>query len=122
MTTILLAEDEAILRELLTMELQEEGFSVTSVADGKQAMDALDRMTPHIVLLDLLMPVADGFAVLEFAKERGHSMPIIILSNLSTTDHRARCVSLGAADFLVKSNLEDGDVARTIRRHLDTAN
>ncbi len=80
---MLVVDDEAGIRDLLTLFLEDEGFSVVCAADGEQALGWLDGgLKPVVMLLDMKMPVCDGAAVLQALRERpGHpSPPVIVLS------------------------------------------
>jgi GAF domain-containing protein/DNA-binding response OmpR family regulator len=89
--TVLLVEDDAALRELLRRVLEREGYTVIEAADGQAALERLRDRTPGVILLDLMMPVMDGF---EFLAERRRdeawqAIPVIVLTakDLSPEDH-----------------------------------
>jgi CheY-like chemotaxis protein len=114
----LVVEDERMLRDLIVMDLQEEGVRVEVASDGDEAIEIMRTKAPDLVLLDLLMPKKDGYAVLEFIREGGYSFPTVVLSNLSSPDQREKCKGLGARDFIVKSDLNTGDLWEKVKGYL----
>lgn len=113
---ILVAEDEPLLRDMLQLDLQEQGATVTVTRDGEEAIAAMEREAPHLLLLDLIMPRKDGFAVLQYIRDKGYDFPVIVLSNLSDPTQERRCKELGARDFLVKSNLGTGELWEHLKK------
>ena len=111
---ILVAEDEMFLRELIHMDLADRGVDVRMAMDGKETIDCIEREAPGLLLLDLLMPKVDGYGVLEHIREKGYRFPVIVLSNLSDPTEQEKCLQLGAVDFLVKSNLDEGELWKKI--------
>jgi CheY-like chemotaxis protein len=101
---LLVADDNKINRMLLGRALQLEGYEVTSVEDGRQALERLRRERYDLLLLDMEMPEVDGFAVLEtlHADPELRELPVIVTSALEGIEHVARCIRLGADDFLAK--------------------
>ena len=102
---ILIAEDDAVLREVYVKKFSISGFKIRAVKDGQEAIQAIEQESPDIVILDLNMPVMDGFAVLERYPRASRSYPIIILSNFGDTKNKERGLSLGADDFFIKSEM-----------------
>ena len=104
---VLIVEDDAFLRKLLTDKFKNEGYSVESAEDGREALGKLEKNAPSIVLLDLLMPEVDGFQVLQAirAKQSTKRLPVVVLSNLGEQEHVARAKALGADDYLIKAHL-----------------
>jgi DNA-binding response OmpR family regulator len=107
MAKILVAEDDKFLVNAYRVKLTKAGYEVQVALDGQQAMDALKTFKADLILLDLMMPVKDGFAVLEeVAKDPAlKAIPIIIASNLGQKEDIDRGMSLGAKDYVVKSDL-----------------
>ncbi|HMN19177.1 MAG TPA: response regulator [Candidatus Moranbacteria bacterium] len=123
MPTILIAEDEEDLREMYTRALEARGFEVLGAENGKEVIDILDRSaaTVDLLLLDIVMPQMDGFEVLEKISKRtdiGH-IPIIVSTNLDNEDDRREALSLGAADYFVKSRHTPMELADEVRRVLE---
>ncbi|PIR49241.1 response regulator [Candidatus Peregrinibacteria bacterium CG10_big_fil_rev_8_21_14_0_10_55_24] len=102
---ILIAEDDPVLREVYTKKFSLSGFSIRTVKDGQEAIAAIEQKQPDILILDLNMPVVDGFGVLEkFPKEK-RTFPVIILTNFGNEKNRERGDALGADDYFVKSEM-----------------
>ena len=76
---MLVAEDDAAIRDVVAGALKEEGYAVTAVANGQEALDSCYSVTPDVVLLDLMMPVLDGFQFLKRRPE-GCPAPVIVMS------------------------------------------
>ncbi len=117
--TILIAEDAPMLREMLALELREHGLAVELAKDGKEAITAIKKKKPALLLLDLVMPRVDGFAVLQYMHQKGCTFPVVILSNLSDPQEEQRCRDLGAKDFLIKSQFDAGELWRKIEQYVE---
>ena len=82
--TILVAEDQADIRELLVMNLRSAGYDVQAVADGVAALASQDERASDLLILDLMMPGMDGLEVCKALRARGRSSPILMLTAKST--------------------------------------
>ncbi len=102
MPKVLLVDDERNLRGTLARALKLEGYATVEAEDGEQALQRLAEEPVDAVLLDLQMPGRDGFSVLEALRERGITVPVIVLTAHGTIDKAVRAVQLGAADFVEK--------------------
>lgn len=102
---ILIAEDDAVLREVYVKKFSIAGYQIRAVKDGQEAIAEIEKEKPDIVILDLNMPVMDGFAVLERYPRASRGFPVIILSNFGDTKNKERGVALGADDFFIKSEM-----------------
>jgi CheY-like chemotaxis protein len=118
---VLIVEDHPEVRRTLTEILQEGGYAVTSAADGQEALDRLRTAPlPHLILLDLLMPVMDGW---EFRRRQREdpaiaAIPIVVISGGETSPHSPGFVD--AASYLLKPIDFDvllSTIARLCRRH-----
>lgn len=101
---VLIVDDEEDVRELLAEFCAAQGFRVALAHDGRAAIHALERASPPfpIVIADLHLPHADGFAVLEAARKASASSYVIIVTGYATIDGAVRAVREGAYDFLAK--------------------
>src|SRR6185437_12100492 len=102
---ILVVDDVAENRDLLLRRLTRLGFAhIDQAANGVEALAAIAAQNYDLVLLDIMMPVLDGFGVLEALRRDGriNELPILVISALSEMDPVVRCIELGAADFIVK--------------------
>ena len=101
MTSILLVEDEESYRDPLTFQLERDGFEVTAVDNGVDAIIAYERSTPDIVLLDLMIPEMSGTEVCRELRQRG-STPVIMLTAKDTEIDKVVGLELGADDYVTK--------------------
>lgn len=98
---ILIAEDNKDLRELLYEQLTGEGYSVISAANGKEAYDLFASESPDLAILDIMMPLMDGFSLLTKIRETSE-MPVIFLTARGDEIDKVSGLRLGADDYLVK--------------------
>lgn len=110
---LLLAEDERDLNRLITKKLTSAGYSVDSFFDGEEAIHVLSYTDYDGVILDIMMPKADGFAVLRALRERGKTTPVLFLTARDAIADRVRGLDSGANDYLVKPFAFDELLART---------
>ena len=100
--TILVAEDQADIRELLVMNLRNANYDVQAVADGVAALESQNEQSSDLLILDLMMPGMDGLEVCKALRARGRSTPILMLTAKSTELDRVLGLELGADDYLTK--------------------
>ena len=99
---ILFAEDERDLNDIITKKLTSQGYSVDSVYDGEEAIDILSYTDYDAVILDIMMPKADGFAVLRALRGAGKNTPVLFLTARDSVQDRVAGLDSGANDYLVK--------------------
>lgn len=99
---ILFAEDERDLNGIITKKLVAEGYSVDSVYDGEEAIDILSYTDYDAVILDIMMPKADGFTVLRALRGAGKNTPVLFLTARDSVQDRVAGLDSGANDYLVK--------------------
>jgi len=99
---ILLAEDERDLNNIITQKLTADGYSVDRCFDGEEAIDILSYTEFDAVILDIMMPKADGFAVLNALRSMGKTTPVMFLTAKDAISDRVRGLDSGANDYLVK--------------------
>jgi two-component system, OmpR family, KDP operon response regulator KdpE len=98
---ILIAEDEAALRDFISRNLRARGFEVLEASSGLEALALWEREQPHLLILDIMMPRLDGLEVA--GRVRGRStVPIIMLTALDAESDRVAALDLGADDYLAK--------------------
>lgn len=114
--TILLVEDEMPLAHALEMKLTHEGYAITTAANGVEALAEAKKGKYDLILLDLIMPMLDGFSVLTELKDRKVKTPVIVLSNLGQEEDRVKAKQLGAVDYFVKSNTPIAEIVSRIRQ------
>lgn len=99
---LLLAEDEKALSKALVTILERNNYSVDAVYDGQSALDYLEMDNYDGVILDIMMPKADGLTVLRKVREKGNLIPVILLTAKSEVDDKVEGLDAGANDYLAK--------------------
>ncbi|MDT6986299.1 response regulator transcription factor [Streptomyces lusitanus] len=100
--TVLLAEDDRAIRNALERALTLEGYRVTAVADGVEALAQAHRSRPDVLVLDVMMPGIDGLQVCRVLRAEGDRTPVLILTALVETADRIAGLDAGADDYVVK--------------------
>ncbi len=120
MSKILVVEDESALQKTASQILAESGFDVVSALDGEKGVDLAKKETPDLILLDLILPKKDGFAVLEELKkdERTRRIPVVVLSNLAENDDVSKALALGAHSYLIKTEYRLPEVVAKVKEVL----
>ncbi len=99
---VLVVEDEPQMRDLLTDNLEYEGYRVTAVDSAEQALVEFDRHAISLVLVDVMLPGKSGFELCQQLRSRGSHVPIIVLTARTTERDRVRGLDLGADDYVSK--------------------
>src|SRR3954454_6476057 len=98
---LLVVDDDATIREMLDLVLSGEGYEVITAAHGAAALSLLDRMKPHAILLDMKMPVMDGWEFLKQYRQRpGAKVPVVVVT--AAQDARRRAADVGADAYIAK--------------------
>ncbi|MGV3767291.1 MAG: response regulator transcription factor [Chitinophagaceae bacterium] len=106
--SVLLVEDEEHLHETLRLNLELEGYEVTSAYDGSQAMKSIQQEYFDVIVLDIMLPEMDGISVTESVRLQNNDVPILILSAKNTPADKITGLKKGADDYLTKPfNLEE---------------
>lgn len=113
--SILIAEDEKSYSHALTLKLQNMGFSVQCVSNGEEALALLETSHVDLLLLDLVMPKMDGFAVLDALQKKKSDVSVFILSNLAQEEDKKRTVTLGAKAFFEKANTPISEIVNAVQ-------
>jgi two-component system, OmpR family, response regulator len=109
---LLVVDDEENLRSMLAAALQHHGYTVTTATDGRDALAAVARERPALILLDVMMPDLDGFEVCRRLRSQGDRTPVLFLTARDTTEDKVRGLTLGGDDYLEKPFSLDELVAR----------
>ena len=115
---ILIVEDEKPLSKALQLKLSSSGFEVEVAFNGEEGLEKMKAQPYGLVLLDLVMPVLDGFGVLEFMHAQKMTTPVIVLSNLGQESDREKATNLGAIDLFVKSNTPLSELVEHVQKLL----
>ncbi len=119
MGKILIIEDEKAIARALELKLKKAGFAAKRVSNGREGMDILEEEKYDLILLDLVMPIMDGFATLEELKKRNIETPVVILSNLSQEGDEKKARELGAKDFFIKSNTQLSFIVDKVKQFIE---
>jgi DNA-binding response OmpR family regulator len=116
---ILIVDDEKPLAKALELKLTHEGLTAKAVFNGAEAINILKTEEFNLVLLDLVMPIDDGFKVLNDIKSLNLKTPVIVSSNLSQNEDIARAKELGAVDYFIKSDTTLSKIVEMIKVYID---
>lgn len=118
---ILVVEDEKSIARPISLKLQFSGYKTVVATDGQMALDLLTKEPFDLILLDVILPKLNGFAVLEQLQARGNKIPVIVASNLSQVEDIDRVKKLGAVGYYIKSNTPLGEIVEQIKKVLNPA-
>src|SRR3989344_1970278 len=116
--TVIVAEDDPILREILLDKLNKSGLRALGASDGTNALELIRTERPSVVLLDIILPVKNGLEVLREMKANMETkdIPVIILSNSDNADAIREAKQLGVHDFLIKAIFDSNDVVDRVQK------
>lgn len=103
--SILVAEDDAVLRSLYVKKFEVNGYRVRIAADGEEALKEIEQEKPDLLILDIHMPKLDGFQVLEHLPKSGRDFPVVLLTNFDQMDFKLKASEMGAQDYFVKKDM-----------------
>ena len=114
---ILVAEDDRFYANIYRTKLAKENYEVAVVGNGAMALALAQRKKPDLILLDLIMPVKDGFETLKELKAdpKLADVKVVVLTNLEQADDIKRAKDLGAVDYIVKSNVSIHEVVEKVK-------
>lgn len=117
---VLIIEDDESLREMYVTKLKIAGFEVETAENGDEGLEKMRKGKPNLALLDIMMPKKNGFDVLEEVQkdESIKDIPIIILSNLGQESDMTLAKSLGARDYIIKSQIMLNDLVKKINHYM----
>lgn len=99
---VLIAEDDKNIRELLRLYIEKDGFETISAGNGREALERYHESKPDLVLLDIMMPLLDGWGVLDEIRKSGDRVPVIMLTAKGATTDKVSGLDMGADDYIVK--------------------
>ncbi|MBK8185211.1 MAG: response regulator [Candidatus Competibacteraceae bacterium] len=99
---ILVVDDSKMIQRLVTLSLQKEGYQVRAAANGQLAIELLSHWTPDLIVLDIMMPVMDGFQFLEWRKQHQPNVPVLALTGMEHPDSKQQILAAGADAVLFK--------------------
>lgn len=99
---ILLVDDEAGMRDMLSWSLRDRGYALERAGNGTEALGVIERHPIDLVITDLTMPQRNGFELLAALRERESPPPVIVVTGFGTVEMAVEAMRLGAADFMLK--------------------
>lgn len=117
---ILIAEDDKFYDNIYKIKFEKEGYEVRVVTDGAAAVEEAKKRRPDVILLDLVMPVKDGFETLKALKAMPElkGVPMMVLSSLGQEDDATKVKELGAAEYFVKTNITIYELVNKVKEYL----
>lgn len=112
---VLIVDDDPFIVEMYSLKLTEVGYDVQAAPDGKRGLEEIKSGGWDAVLLDVVLPMMDGFEVLEtIQREKIAHPPIILLTNLGQKEDIDRGLALGAVDYLIKAHFTPKEVVEKV--------
>ncbi len=119
MKRVLLVEDNDFIRKMYLMKLgKSDAIEVLEAPDGPTALEVYQSSKPDLILLDIMMPKMSGLEVLEELHKRGSKTPVIILSNVMSSETREIATKFGVVDYIIKSDLTPSQVLEKIEKYI----
>jgi len=117
---VMIVEDDEYISKVYEIKFAKEGITISIARDGEEAVKKIADEVPDLILLDLMIPKKDGFAVLEEIKKKPKlaKIPVIVLSNLGQATDVERAQKLGASEFLIKVDHPIQDVIDKVHHYL----
>lgn len=117
---ILIVEQDTFLAGIYAAEFEKEGFEVLHATDGELGLKGARKESPDVILLDVALPKLDGLEVLEKLKadKNTEPIPVIVLTNLGQREDAERGLTLGAADYLIKTHFMPEETVARVKRVL----
>lgn len=117
---VLLVEDDKMISSMYKLQLTQDAYDVVLVENGGEVLDVAIKEKPDVILLDVILPQADGFYLLQELRKKKifKKTPIIMLTSLGTSEDQEKGKEMGATDYLVKPDLTPSQISTTIRKYL----
>jgi DNA-binding response OmpR family regulator len=114
---VLLIEDEKMLSTMYATKFAKEGYDLVQAFDGEEGIAKAKSEKPAVILLDIIMPKLDGFAVLKMLKSDAalKSIPVVLLTNLGQDEDIKKGKELGAIDYFIKANHTPAEVVEKVK-------
>lgn len=119
--TILIVEDDKFLAGIYRRKFEMENFKVQVASDGEAALQAVKKVFPQLIMLDILLPKVDGLTVLANLKadEATKNIPVILITNLGQRDDVEKGLALGALGYLIKAHFRPSELVEKVRQALN---
>src|SRR3990167_6057761 len=118
---VIIADDNEFFSNVFSTEFTKSGYKTDVVANGQQVLDLAERQRPDLIILDLIMPVKDGFDTLTELKnnEKLKDVNVVVLSNLGQSEDIEKAKRLGAAGYIIKKDLAIKDLFSEVSKYLE---
>lgn len=115
---VLIVEDEKPLAQALYLKLKKNNIESEIAYNGEEALEILEKQSFDLILLDLIMPQMDGFAMLEELKKKGIKTPVVVTSNLGQEEDIKRVMEMGVKEYIIKSNTPIVEIVNKVKQML----
>jgi len=117
---VLVVEDDEFLAKMITRMLEGEGINCEVAGNGREGLRKAQAIRPKLIILDIILPDLDGFAILSKLKAGKHTqkIPVVVVSNLGQEEDIQQGLALGAKDYIVKSDLSLDAVVNKVKKYL----
>ncbi len=115
--TVLIIDDDPFILDMYVLKFKQSGFHIEIARDGKEGLQKIKEMKPDVVLLDVVMPILDGFEVLQDLNKKNllGETRVILLTNLGQKDDVERGLNLGAKDYVIKAHFTPSEVVEKVK-------
>jgi len=113
-------EDDTVLANALSLVLQNEGYELSLATDGEEAERMIQQEIPDLILLDLLLPIKNGFEVLKIMRQNPSTkdISVVILTNFEQETSINEGKKLGAKDYIVKANVDIQNIPEIVKKYM----
>lgn len=116
---VLIVDDDPFITDMYAMKFQEAGFEVETAPDGRSGLELIRKGGADAILLDIVLPLLDGFEILSTLQREGRTHPpVVLLTNLSQKEDVDRGLALGAVDYVIKAHFTPSEVVEKVKRVL----
>lgn len=118
--TILIIEDDLFISKTISDKLKKNGLEVSSAKDAREAEQVLEKNTPDLILLDIILPQVNGIELLKRLKSdpKTKSIPVVVFSNLGSKEEVQEAMDLGATEYLIKATFSPDEVVEKVKKIL----
>jgi len=117
---VMIVEDDTVLANALSLALQNEGYELSWAADGEEAEKMIQQEKPDLILLDLLLPIKNGFEVLKIMRQNPDTkdISVVILTNFEQETSVSEGKKYGVKEYVVKANVDIQDIPKIVRKYI----
>lgn len=118
---LLIVDDDAMFVKLLRLDVEQRDMQVELITaeDGLQAIESIESQRPAVLVLDLRLPKADGFSVLDHIQKSNYDFPVIVLTNYNKPEYREKCTGYGVHEYIVKSETRFNQLMGKLQEYVE---